>query len=268
MMNPVLATAAELWDELADFEGGVEGSRRHLMSRLCALLGGSNAVWVVAVRTATDREDPLLGWRVRAVSYLHRKPADAAAIAELSRRWHEREVDPLNLLQVRGAGTFRVVSLRRDMPRSWFDCEFYRELYAGRGISDALSAGFPVTEDAESHFVFHRDRHAAPFGDRELALAATTLRGLKWMHRSWMLARGLLAASKPLSPAERRILGHLLSDAQEKEIAVAVELAPVTVHDYVKSIYRKFGVSNRAGLMSLWLHRAAPSSGSESAPPP
>jgi ATP/maltotriose-dependent transcriptional regulator MalT len=68
-----------------------------------------------------------------------------------------------------------------------------------------------------------------------------------------MLSQGLLMASTPLTAAERRVLQLLLTDASEKHIGHQVEMAPSTVHQHVVRFYRKFGVSSRAGLMSLWL---------------
>lgn len=63
-------------------------------------------------------------------------------------------------------------------------------------------------------------------------------------------------APTPLSPQERRVLELLLTDAAEREIAATLGLAESTVHSYVASIFRKFGVRGRKGLMSLWLqHR-------------
>jgi len=257
-MDRCFVTAAELWDELADLDlGDGEASRRHLMARLCELLGAHNAGWVGAVRAAIDREDPLRGWRIATLSYLHDDAVNEEAVREMKVRWARREQDPLNLAAVAGAGTFRVLTLRRAMPASWFAGEYYRLFYAGRGIFDSLFVWAPVTEDAESSFIFHRPESAGAFGDAEIELATYTLRGLKWMHRSWMLERGLLVASKPLSPTERRVLGHLLSGEPEKKIAAELGQSPATSHDHVKSIYRKFGVGNRAGLMSLWLHRPA-----------
>lgn len=71
-------------------------------------------------------------------------------------------------------------------------------------------------------------------------------------------------APTPLSPQERRVLQLLLTDAPEKEIAARLGLAESTIHSYVASIFRKFGVRGRKGLMSLWLqHRP----GSEDAGP-
>ena len=258
-MDRSFATAAELWNELADFDlRDAEASRRHLMSRLCELLGADNAGWVGAVRAAVDRDDPFLGWRIATLSYLHNDAINEEAVGEMKVRLRRREGDPLNLFVIAGAGTFRSFTLRRAMPASWFAGEYYRVFYAGRGIFDSLFVLAPVTADAESTVLLHRAESAGAFQDAEIELAACILRGLKWLHRSWMLERGLLVASKPLSPTERRVLGHLLSAEPEKRIAAELGQSPTTAHDHVKSIYRKFGVGNRAGLMSLWLHRPAP----------
>ena len=68
-------------------------------------------------------------------------------------------------------------------------------------------------------------------------------------------------APTPLSRQERRVLDQLLTDAPEKEIAATLGLAESTIHSYVASIFRKFGVRGRKGLMSLWLqHRSGPDS--------
>jgi len=56
-----------------------------------------------------------------------------------------------------------------------------------------------------------------------------------------------------LAPHERRVLNQLLTEAAEKQIAERLGLTVSTTHSYITSIYRKFGVRGRAGLMSLWL---------------
>ncbi|HUP21899.1 MAG TPA: helix-turn-helix transcriptional regulator [Thermoanaerobaculia bacterium] len=260
-MDSAFLAAARLWDELGAYQSGdAEASRFHVMAGLCDLLGAHNAGWVGAVRTVVQDDDPLHGWRIGALSYLHPAEANQETIREMETRWRRREADPFNIIGVSRAGTFRVFTLRREMPESWFEADYYRDFYARRGIFDARCVSTPVTSDAESFFIFHRDQAAGAFGVAEIDLAAYTLRGRRRRHRSWMLARGLLIASQPLSPAERRVLGHLLSGDQEKQIAAKLELSATTTHDHVKSIYRKFGVGSRAALMSLWLDRPAASS--------
>lgn len=69
-----------------------------------------------------------------------------------------------------------------------------------------------------------------------------------------MLSHGLLMASSPLTPAEQKVLQLLLTKASEKHIAHQLGVATSTAHQHVVSIFRKFGVRSRAGLMSLWLN--------------
>lgn len=59
---------------------------------------------------------------------------------------------------------------------------------------------------------------------------------------------------------ERRLVSLLLTDRVEKEIARDLDLTPATTHTYITALFRKFGVSGRAGLTALWLgnsHRDA-----------
>ena len=56
-----------------------------------------------------------------------------------------------------------------------------------------------------------------------------------------------------LAPHESRVLQLLLTEAAEKQIAEQLGLATSTTHSYITSVYRKFGVRGRAGLISLWL---------------
>jgi DNA-binding CsgD family transcriptional regulator len=143
-------------------------------------------------------------------------------------------------------------SLRRELPATWFDTPFYREHYGDHGIEDAAFVAFSVNQDCESHFGFYA-RQALT--DDAIACLAYTLRGIKWFHRHLMLSHGLMIASAPLTPSERRVLALLLTEATEKQIAHQLELAVSTVHQHVVSLFRKFGVRSRAGLMSLWLNR-------------
>lgn len=79
-------------------------------------------------------------------------------------------------------------------------------------------------------------------------------------------ARGPRAPT-PLSPQERRVLELLLTDAAEREIALRMGLAESTLHSYVASIFRKFGVRGRKGLMSLWLQHRAGTEAATTVPP-
>ena len=51
-------------------------------------------------------------------------------------------------------------------------------------------------------------------------------------------------------------MSFLLTERGEKEIARDLDLTPATTHTYITALYRKFGVSGRAGLTALWLGRS------------
>lgn len=247
-----------LWDDLVDF--GVDRSAQaaaHLMSYLCEKGGAWNATWAGATRLGDGcGDDPLLGWRVGAVQALHPVPPhpEEGHFKEILKIWDKREIDPSFLLPLRGVGTFRTYSFRRELPPAWFDSAFYQHHYGAVGTRDAVFVAFPLNADCESHFGFYAREQ---FTDAAIAFFAETLRGLKWLHRALMLNQGLLVASSSLSAAERKVLQLLLTDAPEKDFAFQLQLAPSTIHQYVVVIYRKFGVRSRAGLTRLWLRGGA-----------
>jgi pSer/pThr/pTyr-binding forkhead associated (FHA) protein len=61
------------------------------------------------------------------------------------------------------------------------------------------------------------------------------------------------SALAQLSEAQRRVLEHLLTGLQEKEVASKLEISPNTVHSHVTVIYRTLGVSSRAELLALFI---------------
>ena len=64
---------------------------------------------------------------------------------------------------------------------------------------------------------------------------------------------GQPAPAVPLSPRMRQTLERLLAGDSEKEIAVRLRLSPHTVHVYVKSLYRRFGVCSRGELFARFV---------------
>lgn len=58
---------------------------------------------------------------------------------------------------------------------------------------------------------------------------------------------------KVLSVAQGRVLELLLMGLQEKEVATKLEISQNTVHNHVKRIYKKLGVSSRPELLALFI---------------
>jgi DNA-binding CsgD family transcriptional regulator len=64
-------------------------------------------------------------------------------------------------------------------------------------------------------------------------------------------------AAHDLPPRLAETLAALFEGLPEKEIARRMGLSPHTVHDYVKTLYRRFRVQSRAELVALALRAAA-----------
>lgn len=244
-----------LWDELADF--GADRSDQamaHLMQGLCALTGAWNITWIGAVRLdASSPGDPTKGWRPRVIRHLHHSPPVDIAAREQTDSLEQGNIDETTVRNLDGAGTFRANRLRDLVSPEWFESPYYRVYYQGIGTEDAVWVASPVNGDTESWFGILRGPDQPPFTEAERDGIAYALRSLKWLHRQLLLSHGLLAATTPLTPAERRVLHLLLTGLSEKLIAEQLERSYHTTHQWVTSIYRKFGVNNRAALMALWL---------------
>lgn len=248
-----------LWDELADFDAAhADESLDHLMAGLCELVDAQNANWVGAVRMADlIPGDPSHGWRPGVIRYLKpSRPVDENT-QEQVRKMKLGTIDETTIRNIALAGKFRVNRLADLVPESWFDGDYYRVYYLGVDHRDAIWAGIPLNEDAECYFGVFRDSEHSRFTPEERELFAYALRGLKWFYRRQMLSRGLTAASSPLTPVEHSVLQKLLSGQPEKQIAAELGRSFHTTHEYVTSIYRKFGVNNRAALMALWLGKSS-----------
>jgi DNA-binding CsgD family transcriptional regulator len=74
-----------------------------------------------------------------------------------------------------------------------------------------------------------------------------------------LIGRQLASAREPsaanLSPRARETLACLLEGDGSKQIARRLKISPETVNQYIKAIYRHFGVNSRAELFALWIRR-------------
>jgi DNA-binding CsgD family transcriptional regulator len=64
-----------------------------------------------------------------------------------------------------------------------------------------------------------------------------------------------LNLGEPLSPRQRQTLELLLSGDAEKQIAARLNISRHTVHVYVKSLYKRFGVCSRGELLARWVRK-------------
>lgn len=247
-----------VWNELTLFSAADgDAALEFVLQATARLVDADDATWAGAVRLlhgpAADL-DAKRGWRTRAVRMLDR----SAERRKASARALKAQGTPGSLLTgvalARRAGKFRGVRLRHLVDiRKFEQTPQYRWYYRRLGIADRMWVSFPLNAHLESHFIFDRRHRDERFTRRDLEIACAMFLGLRWFHRQTMLRHGLLLAKHPLSPTQQQVLSLLLTDASEKQIAGLLAQSFHTTHTHVREIFRRFGVTGRAGLMAIWL---------------
>jgi DNA-binding CsgD family transcriptional regulator len=100
----------------------------------------------------------------------------------------------------------------------------------------------------------------APVGTPPQGDAVTRKRRLvamfcKMLGEQLLDGKSALQTPEPLSPRERQTLELLLAGNAEKQIASRLAISRHTVHVYVKSLYKRFGVNSRGELLARWVQR-------------
>lgn len=139
--------------------------------------------------------------------------------------------------------TFNRTELLSD--REWYGDPHVQE-YRRAARVDAFLHSVHVRWDAGHIISFHRPWGERPFTERERLLVDV-------FHRE---SRALVPRRRPqdrLSPHLDRTLRALLRGLSEKEVAAELGLSRHTIHEYVKALYRRFGVRSRSELLARFV---------------
>lgn len=247
---------SSLWRELADLPAARNTEALvHCMEKLRQIVGACNVSWMATVRDGCPEPgDPMQGWDAGDIVVLHDADAYARRNEQTLAQFATEVVDPQSAAMVAGAGTTRAVLRSAVLPgKAWERSWLRREILRPLGVDDRLVGSFPVSATAESYFALDRAAGDRPFDARERDLLHLFLAGCPTFHREQLRVRGLTGPAVRLSPREKSVLELLLTRLSEQEMAEALGLSFHTVHQYVKSVYRKLQVNSRAELASLWL---------------
>lgn len=208
--------------------------------------------------------------RVPLLDATRQLPAEQSSL-DLARLWHEvqdlpaHEVDAglvhllQRLAQMLGADGARWELLGSTQPGGTVcvASQVFWDLQHGHDLSDMagpeLSLTLPMRAGMRMHLTLMRAAGGEPFVDAHRALLEMALAGLtRWLH--WLtLSHGPVLTTGPLPPHQRKVLLLLLTGLSEKQIADKLDLSTNTAHQYVTSLYRRFGVRNRPSLTAQWL---------------
>jgi DNA-binding CsgD family transcriptional regulator len=137
----------------------------------------------------------------------------------------------------------------------WYRSVVFNEYRRPGKIDHQLTSVYKTSDDgAYSVITVVRALGERDFSPREQRL-------LNFFHAEVgpLIGRALVSATEPspvkLSPRLRQTLAYLLEGDGEKQVADRLGLSHDTTHQYVKELYRHFGVGSRAQLMAYVLKR-------------
>ena len=137
----------------------------------------------------------------------------------------------------------------------------YQRYMAPAGIGDQLVAISRIGEASEDRWNMIsviRGSDEPPFSARDRRLMRILAGELKPLVGT-RLADSTSAVMQ-LTPRQHLTLRLLLGGGSEAEVAKAMSLSPATLHKYVISLYRLFGVKSRAALQAMFAGRGRLSS--------
>ena len=233
-----------LQGELRELPRGSEAQRRHLLERLCALVGAQVGIWVsisgidsgrVAFLDALDT-----GWegaREREVFW------------RFCRAKSDLNDDPSMRPLAEKTQTFATVT--RDQlvnDRVWYSAAHVQEERRAARVDSFIYATVRLSASDARCISLHRPWGAPAFVERERRLIDVFQREARFLHQAQAGIPETVLCE--LAPRLQDTLRALARGASEKQVAAELRLSPHTVHEYVKALYRHFGVSSRGELLA------------------
>jgi len=135
---------------------------------------------------------------------------------------------------------------------AWYGSDFFKLYATPAGVDHIISPVFPLAAPNCVVGSGVMRRHGRPrFTDAEQQLLFAFNAELGWFYESIAApADRSTPGAASLRPRLVRTLEHLLAGQSEKEVARTIGVTRETVHQYVKEIYKHFGVSSRAELLA------------------
>lgn len=244
--------ALQLVAELHELPPSISVRAHHLINGMCQLLDARNGLLGILADFRQGGEPEIL----HAVT--------GGDIDDVAQRAYAKYVDseyvqdPLVEATVHDC-TKPVIFRRRQRvsDRDWYGsthvAEFRKQFTR---VDDSIYAYFPLSKPGlVVGLGINRAWNDRPFGEREKHLVELMHDQLTWLYRQFdqETGGGLPLARRPLSPRLQQTLARLIAGDSEKQVASRLDLSVHTIHDYVKALYRRFGVNSRAELLSRCL---------------
>ncbi|APR84672.1 Transcriptional regulator, LuxR family protein [Minicystis rosea] len=234
--------------ELRELPRGSMQQRRHALEGLRALVGAQVALWAhvdgmlsgqVMIRNALDLGFCGDGERRMFLAYIE----DA--------QW--TSLDP-SMPRLARAVSSPVSTFTREQlldGRDWYGSTHVQEFRRAARVDSFIYATYAPGGDESSSISLHRAWGERPFCERERRIIDIFSRECTFLHEPRTDVDPTLC--RGLAPRLQDTLRALARGQSEKQVAASLGLSPHTVHEYVKALYRHFGVQSRSELLAMCL---------------
>jgi DNA-binding NarL/FixJ family response regulator len=243
-----LQGALHLALELRELPRGSELQKRRALEGLLGLVDAQVGVWLNVDSSSAGRvilrKDVDIGWC-----------GDAERRAFLAYAAHEQwaTIDP-SLPAMARAFAPPLATFTRDQlvtDHVWYSSQHVQQLRRTARVDSFIYTAYAPSEKEMRAFSLHRPWGARPFSERERRLVDLFHRECRFLHEpAGDLSPAIL---RGLPPRLCEMLRGLVRGRSEKQLAADAGLSPHTVHDYVKALYRHFGVQSRSELLARCL---------------
>lgn len=235
-----------LLGDVAHLDGGLNVKRRALMEGLCDLIEAKFWVW----STFRFDENPN---NMMTINWLHGRlnESEAAKLGAAASNPNLRsmEEEAMNvLIETESHVTRRRRQIVPD-DQDWYSHPFNVAHRQG-WVDDFIYSYLNVDEEDNiwSAIGFHRAWGKPAFSPRDSRIVHIIVREVRWLHE------GSVPDSKgertpQLAPRLRPVFALLIDGQTRKRIAHHLGLSVHTIGDYIKDIYKHFGVSGRMELV-------------------
>lgn len=233
-----------LLSEVAVDEGGLVAKKQALMLGLQQLIDADGWLWSVT-RVIAESQTPIC------VGLMH-----AGLTQEQLAGWLEASQsacpppEDARLFELSRAGRhFTRTRQQLVADRDWYSHPAVKKHRLRTGIDHFVYSIYPLDEpETYSAVGLFRRKGRQPFSARDARIAHIVLNEVEWLHYADLPGdRGRKVPQ--LNPRQRVVLIMLIEAHGKDEISRLLHLSPHTVKDYMKAIYKHFGVSSQLELI-------------------
>lgn len=136
----------------------------------------------------------------------------------------------------------------------WYGCDSYNNVYRACDTDQMIISRCPLPGGRAMLMNLWRRVGEPPFTQREARFVRLLHHEVERMYgRAVSVSTQAVICALP--PRARQVLGLLLEGLSEKEVARVMSISPHSVHDHIKTLHRRLGVSNRAELLARATYR-------------